>query len=136
MAISLEELQQQRQQIQQHLEWLDAQIALAAQENSAPTTKPAEAQQPPQSSPTATPPLPPGAQLYTPPASDSPPHVEAQAKPHTEISNATLDSPSIESTYTPKTQSEVFRAKVGCLAIFILAISLFLFLLFGLPYLL
>ncbi|MGZ0657422.1 hypothetical protein ACWPKS_17625 [Coraliomargarita sp. W4R72] len=137
MAISLEELKQQRKQIQQHLEWLDAKISLASQESSDSCDEPTEARQTPESPATAkVPQLPPGAQLYTPPESDRPPAVEAKAEPHTEASKAELASPSIESTYKPKTQSEVLRAKVGCLVIFVLAISLFLFLLFGLPYLL
>jgi len=129
MTISLEELKQQREQIRKHLEWLDAKISeLAPSETEAHKAEgPTEAM----------PPLPAGAQLYTPPA---PEESQGATAPETAEADQPLPkvavAPNIESSYKPKTQREVLRAKIGCLALFILSTALFLFLLFGLPYLL
>ena len=147
MAISLEELQQQRQQVQQHLAWLDAKIAeLSPEDPAASTTKAPRPES--QAARTAS------------TANSSEPETSAAQTPVRPNSNATgretsqpertADSPSkadsssvpappapdIESSYKNKTQSEIQRAKIGCLVLFVLATALFLFLLFGLPYLL
>ena len=153
MAISLEELRQQRHQIQAHLDWLDAKIADEKQIVACPTRE-AEAQQ----------------RLLA----GRPEHEVHQPEPRTESSadtkaenptdarnrlrsksdidqeraahnpEETQVSPSAEppdsDTEAPqfksKTAEEVARAKIGCVVVFVLATALFLFLLFGLPYLL
>lgn len=130
MAISLEELKQQREQIQKHLEWLDVKISelsdetdAIAPEKNAPERLLVHNQQAQAN------PLPPTSDKTT---SEQAPESTAPTRPL----EAKSDSLDIHSDYKPKTQSEVQRAKIGCLAFFILATALFLFLLFGLPYLL
>jgi hypothetical protein len=110
MAISLEELKRQREQIQKHLDWLDAKIfELKPQvegSETEPLRKSAEKSQALETSSTE---------------SQTPlPKVEPE--------------PEIEPTYQAKTQNELLRAKVGCFLFFVLGIVLFIFLLFGLPY--
>lgn len=114
MAISLEELKRQREQIQQHLEWLDAKITELDHPKTSPEPKPEKAEV--------------GA-----------PNEAAETPPKTEYPSASAPAhlPDIEApTYKAKTQGEVRRAKIGCFVLFILSTLLFLFLLFGLPYLL
>jgi hypothetical protein len=124
MPLSLEELKQQRAQIQQHLDWLDAKIA--EQQHLKPKTE-AEKNTTPVESPKTS------AESET---STEPTEVQPDPQPnlHTDLPAeiADIDAP----TYKAKTQDEIMRAKIGCLALFILSIVLFLFLLFGLPYLL
>jgi hypothetical protein len=115
--ISLEELKQQRAQVQKHLDWLDAKIS-----EQSPAT---EIRSPDLEHPAKT--LPSKGCEQTPPLAP-----ERDATP----ASLTPGALEIHSDYKPKTQSEVLRAKIGCLAFFILATALFLFLLFGLPYLL
>ncbi len=118
MAIPLEELQRQREQIQKHLEWLDAKIRELAPESEQTQT-------------------------------ESPPKVIApveSVKAEPEEERSEIDSseeakriPEVEvngQVYKAKTADELMRAKVGCLVLFVLSCLLFLFLLFGLPYLL
>jgi hypothetical protein len=126
MSIPDKELKQQREQIQKHLEWLDAKIAEqeATSENDAPTEAEVLAEVP-------TPPLPEGAQLSQPPVDKATATTETD-----QLSAKVALAPDSVSSYRPKTQSDVLRAKIGCFAFFILGTALFLFLLFGLPYLL
>jgi len=113
MPISLEELKRQRAQIRKHLDWLDAKIR-----EQSPEGEPPEA------------------------AKTAPATAPAEPEPATEIPVANTETkelvvPEVEvegQVYQPKTQNELFRAKVGCVLFFVLAIVLFLFLLFGLPY--
>ncbi|MDQ8194914.1 hypothetical protein QEH59_10785 [Coraliomargarita sp. SDUM461004] len=167
MAITLEELQKQRQQVQAHLHWLDAKIAeqstLAHDDTPTVSTSPAQNSEDAESntsiqlekqsaspkpfnakpenesdgSQTASPPpLPSGAQIYTPPTEYTPPTKKSPTsvtEPPYPLESATSD---FESTYKPKTQNDILRAKIGCLALFIVAVCMFLFFLFGLPYLL
>jgi len=125
MAISLEELKRQREQIQKHLEWLDAKIAeLAPNEAEAPKAEVTAE---------VLPSLPEGAELFTPPTPDESVEVATEElKPSIPMVEPDPGAP----TYKAKTQSEVMRAKAGCFVLFILGTALFLFLLFGLPYLL
>lgn len=112
MASLLEELKQQREQIKKHLDWLDRKIAeLSKGEVDKGSEK-----------------------NVAPPLSENDP----AAKPPEEAKNKAVpyvpdpDAPA----YKEKTQGELRRAQFGCLALFILSTALFLFLLFGLPYLL
>ncbi|MBT63887.1 MAG: hypothetical protein CML13_11820 [Puniceicoccaceae bacterium] len=150
MAISLEELQQQRQQVQQHLAWLDAKIAeLSPEDPAASTTKaPRPESQAARTASTANSSEPETSAAQTPVrpnsnatgretsqperTADSP----SKAAPSTVPAPPAPPMPDFESSYKNKTQSEIQRAKIGCLVLFVLATALFLFLLFGLPYLL
>ena len=110
MAISLEELKRQREQIQKHLDWLDAKISeLEPQVEGSKTKPPIQSAEKSQALETSS------TESQTPL-----PKVEPE--------------PEIEPTYQAKTQNELLRAKVGCFLFFVLGIVLFIFLLFGLPY--
>lgn len=124
MAISLEELKQQREQIQKHLERLDAKIG-EFPSNEAGASKADEVT-------LATPPLPEGAQLYIPPETHESKVAAKESKPNVPTYEPDPDAPQ----YKAKTADELMRTKVGCFVLFVLSIVLFLFLLFGLPYLL
>jgi hypothetical protein len=108
MDKSIEELRAQRDLIKQHLEWLDRKLAEA---------EPAKKNKALQSAPTS-PTLP-----VTEPSTEAP-----------------LESPEIipdpERILAAPPPVDINRAKIGCIALFILTSALFLFLLFGLPYLL
>ena len=123
MSESLEELRAQRDLIQQHLNWLDTQIASAEGSTGQRATaghQPAVvarvvAQAPTTSVETPTPTVtpnhaPPG------PTTSHPPTLEFDEAHH--LSSGT---------------SDVKRAQIGCLLIFVGGILIFLFLLFGLP---
>mgnify|MGYP001114657122 CR=1 FL=1 len=119
MAIRLEELKRQREQIQKHLAWLDDKIAELTQEAKVADdekSSPSPSQE---------------AQLYTSPTVGEDTSAEEAEPPNTGTFPPELDAP----TYKAKTQGELKRAKIGCILFFILGIALFLFLLFGLPYL-
>ena len=106
MPCSLEELKQQRALIRKHLDWLEAKIKGLEEQASTKDTDAAEA---------------PGEAMPTRP-------------PKTE--NTAASTPLPEELSSPAhTQGDLRRAKIGCLALFIIATALFLFLLFGLPYL-
>jgi hypothetical protein len=109
MAISIEELKRQRDHIKKHLDWLDARIREAdtSSEGPASTSDPEETVPPTQAAPATAQP--------------------AAAKPLEEVDT---------SKFKEKTAQDLRRAKIGCVMIFVLATALFLFLLFGLPYLL
>ncbi|WPJ94834.1 hypothetical protein SH580_15485 [Coraliomargarita algicola] len=128
MAITLEELKQQREQLQKHLDWLNAKIAeLSPTTEGEPSPEPSKKQSPPPAS------SPPPATTSTQSEPTTEPTTEPRQPNDAELAPPALD---IESSYKPKTQSEIQRAKIGCLLIFAFATALFLFLLFGLPYLL
>ena len=107
MSRSIEELRAQRKLIQQHLNWLDAQIQEAEKtENPSVTsvTKDARTQE----------------------------FVETT----TPVSDANARD-SIEAEFIqPSSASDIRNVQVGCIVIFTAITLLFLFLLFGLPYLL
>jgi hypothetical protein len=124
MAISLEELKRQREQIQKHLEWLDAKIG----EFTTSETELPKAEEVPE----VTPPRPEGSQHHIPPETVASQTVPGQDKPNAPTYEPDPDAPE----YKAKTANELRRAKVGCLLLFILSVALFLFLLFKLPYLL
>lgn len=118
MSEPLEELRAQRALIQKHLNWLDAQIAIA--EGSADQ----------------------------PMASVDQPVMEATAgatKPTTRIIITEEDAPtstfietlhgSDEERHLASGTSDVRRAQIGCFLFFAVGTLLFLFFLFGLPYL-
>jgi hypothetical protein len=131
MAISLKELKQQREQIQKHLDWLDVKIAeLELIEPKIDAGKPAVPLT------VATPQV--EAAASNAPADPKPEEAtETPARTEPVVVPALVHMPDIEApTYQAKTQGAVRRAKIGCFVLFILGISLFLFLLFGLPYLL
>lgn len=115
MAISLEELKRQRARIQQHLDWLDAQIATEEDSVACPLVGRPE-QKVNQTDPEDAP--------EPKPATGTPAPKDAEPE-------------AIEASgYQPKTQEELLRTKIGCFLFFALGVVLFLFLLFGLPYLL
>lgn len=114
MSKPLEELHAQRALIKQHLHWLDHQIETTKRAASGTEPTATAAQHPNQSVATT--------QRQSALAS------EAVAP---ETSTYEIDEDPI---LTPGT-SDLMRAKIGCLAIFGFATFLFLFLLFGLPYL-
>lgn len=108
MAISLEELRRQRAQIQQHLDWLDAKIA-AAENQAAPALQPETRTEQPR-------------------PTERPEHAVNQTDPDVGPDTET-------SQFKAKTSEDLKRAKIGCVVLFVGATALFLFLLFGLPYL-
>lgn len=117
MDQSLEELRAQRELIRKHLEWIDRQLAAAEtgkpNESTSGTDGSSKATK---ASPTKTTPLPEAADGTAPDES------------HTSVNDdpARLHAPA---------PVDLTRAKIGCLALFFLSSFLFLFLLFGLPYL-
>jgi predicted metal-dependent hydrolase len=132
MSVPLEELKQQRAQIQAHLAWIDAKIAAY---DSQPQTDPPEISA-----------LAASKQLHAKPkptedSTHTQAHENVAIEDHTSQANTTdlefpSELPEIEkSTYKARTQSELKRAKIGCVLFFILSCLLFLFLLFVLPYL-
>ena len=150
MAISLEEFRRQREQIQKHLDWLDAKIT--AEESVACSTREAEAQRRLLAGRPEQPAKP------TEPETESSRAQEAEnttgtrhfdtlkvqnkrASHDTEIAQVSpLAEPPHSDAEVPqfkaKTTEELARVKIGCVVVFVLATALFLFLLFGLPYLL
>ncbi len=111
----LEELHAQRKLIRQHLAWLDQKIARLEQDQ----------------------------QKYRPVAKDDAPQAEQPAGTDSQkpaASSQTQQQPK-ETAVEPLTKykslvgDEIQRAKIGCLVLFVLSTALFLFLLFGLPYL-
>ena len=107
MSGSLEQLQAQRALIQQHLDWLDRQIEVAAAAKRLPRSSEASA-----------------ASLPRGQAAERPGDASTDSRPQ----------PAAQ-PFSSHTRSELRRAKLGCLTIFTLASLLFIFLLFGLPYL-
>ncbi|NBB81316.1 MAG: hypothetical protein GVY36_18060 [Verrucomicrobia bacterium] len=157
MTLSLEELKRQREQIQKHLDWLDAKIA-DEERNVACPTREAGAQQKLSAGrpePTAKQPRPDKTSNGNPeaeqPAADDSAgaghsnedtihNVPTGQDPETAVAEPAieLDAPAATETsqFKSKTAQEIKRAKIGCVVLFIGATALFLFLLFGLPYLL
>ncbi len=126
MSTPLEKLREQRALILQHLNWLDAQIESAESsptQESLPEAAVEASQTKPKESITH----------------DQKPKIESAAtasvKKPKEDSFLTED----DDTPIPKAPAmgrDVVKARIGCLALFIGATLIFLFLLFGLPYLL
>jgi hypothetical protein len=124
MSEPLEELRAQRALIQKHLNWLDAQITHAEssgrESSQSPTPSTDEI-----TSKAATEPV----TVETPPVvsiSEQTAPVSTVAKPIHDID---------EFTPAGSNGSDLRRAQIGCLAFFAIVTLSFLFLLFGLPYL-
>ncbi|KRP37533.1 MAG: hypothetical protein ABS34_02420 [Opitutaceae bacterium BACL24 MAG-120322-bin51] len=124
MSEKLSELRAQRDLIQTHLTWLDAQIARA--EGSAMQ----HAASPDQ------PPAVPCAAAPTPTTVEAPAVVAAQ---HSASHDPTIPTVSVfkidEERHLTSTTSDVRRAQIGCFLFFVGGALLFLFFLFGLPHL-
>lgn len=112
MASLLEELKQQREQIKKHLEWLDRKIAELSKGDVNESAENSAVPLPPENDP------------------ETKPLEEAKNK------SSSFEPDPDAPTYKESTQGELRRGQFGCLALFILSCALFLFLLFGLPYLL
>ena len=117
----LEELRAQRELIRKHLDWIEQKIA--EQEGS---EKPDD-----QSSVGC--PQPPSGQA---PDSDETELVPPQTEDEPNTDGENDEEEQALQTYRPASGNDVTRAKIGCLVLFVLSTALFLFLLFGLPYLL
>ena len=115
MSESIEELRAQRKLIQQHLDWLNAQIRQA--ENNSNGYQPDES-----------------AKTATSVSTDS--RNRKITKTTAPVSDASIYS-SIEAGFMqPSSASDMRRVRIGCFFIFAVVILIFLFVLFGLPYLL
>jgi uncharacterized membrane protein len=125
MSAPLDELRAQRALIQQHLDWLDARIA--AVEGDAPVGQPASA--PVEASEGAQPEPKLAAAA---PSTATATSVEQADAPSTEPAASFFD---IDKDTQSSCGSDIRKAQIGCFIIFIVAILGFLFLLFGLPYL-
>ena len=125
MSEPLEELRAQRALIQQHLDWLDARIAVA--EADAPVGQPPSA---PVEAPEGVLPAPKTA-TASPSTATPAPEEQAQA-PSADPAAPFFD---IDQNTQSTSGSDIRRAQIGCLIIFAIGILGFLFLLFGLPYL-
>ncbi|MGJ8654240.1 MAG: hypothetical protein ACSHX8_13355 [Opitutaceae bacterium] len=125
MDQSIEELRAQRDLIKKHLEWLDRKLAEAESSSNTPAAQPLETSK---------------EVISTEDTSKETTSVDAQPEGSLEGSSKEKPSPSLldpdpEQLVTP-IKNDVQRATIGCIALFILGSGLFLFLLFGLPYLL
>lgn len=125
MSEPLDELRAQRALIQQHLDWLDARIAAAEGDAPAAKSPGALAQA---SEGTLPAPKPVAAQ----PSTETPAPVEQADVPSAEPNASFFD---IDKDTQSSSGSDIRKAQIGCFIIFIVAILGFLFLLFGLPYL-
>jgi hypothetical protein len=122
MSEPLEELRAQRELIQKHLDWLDEQIAntqasVVADDRPPPTEFRAELETASDETSASNPILP----------ESTPPSAQSISPP-----------PAIDSLFEAELKtgmSDVRRAQLGCFLFFTGGILLFLFLLFGLPYL-
>ena len=132
MSDSLEELKAQRAAIALHLAWLDTIIASAESDLKSPTDTVANdaslpvspglsAAKPIAAAPTTSPPL----------ASDA-----VKSESTDPVPTKLGETPPELDEYEQTQSSEIHRAKFGCVALFIFGCLFFLFLLFGLPYLL
>ncbi|MGB0409200.1 MAG: hypothetical protein ACPGIC_04320 [Opitutales bacterium] len=112
----LKELRAQRELIRKHLGWIGRQIAELEANIRAEGGQAAEA----------------ASQTEEPAKHQSTPTKEP-SKGGIRPEEAYVQSPR---AYPPDKGNEVLRVKIGCLVLFVLSTALFLFLLFGLPYLL
>jgi len=109
----IDELRAQRDQIQKHLNWIDRKILEA------------EIQQTTQEAPT-----------------NQPDQLVPKSRPLSDLKTSHIDAPESHDEPNPEKfatapgQGDVTNAKVGCIVLFLLGTGLFVFLLFGLPYLL
>jgi len=107
----LKELRIQRQFIRKHLDWIEQKIASLENNQSSGEKQLPHSEIKPEAS--------------TEPWLDNAPTEETKNE-----ADQALDA------YRPANSKDLQRAKIGCLALFLLCSALFLFLLFGLPYLL
>lgn len=117
----LEELRAQRELIRKHLDWIEQKIA--EQEGS----------EKPDDQGSVGCPQPPSGQA---PDSDETELVPPQTEDEPNTDGENDEEEQALQTYRPASGNDVTRAKIGCLVLFVLSTALFLFLLFGLPYLL
>ena len=117
MSKSIEELKAQRKLIQQHLDWLDAQIQQATA-NETIRQQTDVAQRP------SAKPVPEGSRN------------QEIAETITQSSKANTYDPIEAGVIKSSNALEIQRARIGCFVIFTAATLLFLFILFVLPYLL
>lgn len=124
MSAPLDELRAQRALIQQHLDWLDARIA--AVEGAPATESPSEPAE-----------VPPVDATAAPSAGETAPSAPAGSTGSADAPTAAPTTPffQIDKDAHSSTGSDIRKAQIGCFIIFIAAILGFLFLLFGLPYL-
>ncbi|MGJ8640644.1 MAG: hypothetical protein ACSHYA_14740 [Opitutaceae bacterium] len=114
MDTRLEELRAQRALIKNHLDWIDRQLAEAEGSTDAPTDDPIPISAP-----------------------DLPPKAEPLSTPETSINKTEIDDEAIDlKHYASPIKNDIRTANIGCIALFVIGSGLFLFLLFGLPYLL
>lgn len=113
----LEELRVQRELIRKHLAWLDQKIAKLERHETKG------------SAPTADEDAPAIGKVPLPESAKVTPATDVAPPPQEEEPEEQFGS------YEAPKGNDVLRAKIGCLVLFILSIVLFLFLLFGLPYL-
>ena len=152
MSEPLEELRAQRALIQQHLDWLDARIAATEGSDSEAQSQSKELDEKPMAAhpaPAASAatkdtkespisPEPATKAAVSMPASPTPAVTMAQAqaaKPTASIAELATPLFDIDEAAQISTTSDIRKAQIGCLVIFAIAILGFLFLLFGLPYL-
>ncbi|MFO8026291.1 MAG: hypothetical protein R6U56_01335 [Opitutales bacterium] len=112
----LDELRLQRELIRKHLAWLDEKIAKQESDEPKNATSEVDAAAPKPESP----------------AEAKSEAVTLPKKPDSEQKEAPEEA---FASYKAPAGDEVLRAKIGCLILFTLGTLLFLFLLFGLPYL-
>jgi len=124
MPFDLYELREQRERIRQHLAWLDVQIADAEARPSGPPESPPN---PPSNLPA----VPRGKPVSAEPgASTTPPSVANQSAP------SAVRIPNAAETILPDNPPGFGTgSKFGCILASVALVGLFLFLLFGLPYL-
>lgn len=117
MKLGLEELRAQRELVLKQLRWLESKIA-GLEVDARAEEEPAD---PPPSPP------PPGPQPAASPTFPLPVRPSVTPSPV---------APPLPDGLRPQSASSIKRARFGCLFLFVAACALFLFLLFGLPYLL
>lgn len=116
----LDELKKQRELIQKHLAWLDQEIAKQTSEPPNQSTKDAQPAREKLKLVGATP----GNNPETTTRQETR-HPFPEINETNELSNGVQPS---------QMHSDIAKAKIGCVVIFVGAVGLFLFLLFGLPY--
>ncbi|HKK18710.1 MAG TPA: hypothetical protein VJ952_08515 [Opitutales bacterium] len=111
----LEELRAQRELIRQHLQWLDQKIGSLEKDGGPDSISPGEE--------------------ITEPPTDSPETVAKPALREPPSADSGPESAKEFTSYKAAGGSDLTRVKVGCLILLVLGAMLFLFILFGLPYL-
>jgi len=118
----LAELRAQRELIRKHLKWLDQQIGDIPTDTDGSDDNAVDGKEPTRDTPEAT---------DATEALGVAPKVEAEAAEH----EANDEAEHWFSSYKAPSGDDVLKAKTGCFVLFALGTLFFLFLLFGLPYL-